>query len=172
MRLNYTIKISRLASQSIVIASLLIPSIALATDPVTQPTTTNSNTVTAPQLSGSVYSKNSLELFWNRASNPNVTYTVFRDNVPLVKGTTAISYFDTGLDSGTAYVYGVSVQLNGNTVAASATTLTTQGTPTPQSNAPKFASAERYSSSSVEIAWVRTPNTFTAFYEDLRARCH
>jgi len=166
MRLNFTIKMNRLASHSIVIASLLIASFAVTAVPITQTqTSASSNTVSAPQLSGIVYSQSSLELFWNRDSNPNVTYNVFRDNVPLVTGTSATSFFDSGLSAGTDYVYGVSIDINGNTVAAAATTLTTRGTPTPQSNAPKFAGAERYSNSAVEISWVRTPNTFTAFYE-------
>ncbi len=139
------------------------------TDPVTPtpPTTpTTPVTVGAPIITGSVYSPTQQEIVWKIANNPDVRFDVFRDNVPLVRGTSAQSFFSDDLEPGTTYVWGVSAVLNGNTVGASSISLTTTGErTTPASNAPNFSGSSRYSSNTVELFWVRTPNTFTQYYE-------
>lgn len=123
-------------------------------EPVRPPTT-----VPAPALTGEVYSSTSIELFWNRAANPNVRYNIFRDGELIRENSPAISQFDAGLTPGTTYTYGVAAILDGNTVASSAIELTTpsDGTePVIGLIAPPVLTGEVYSSTAVELFWNRS----------------
>jgi len=116
-----------------------------------------------------VYSSSALEIFWTDTGDATTKYNVFRDNVPVLTNTDALSFFDDGLAPGTSYTYGVSISRdNGDVLAASSRDFTTtaiDGVPPEPKDRPLFAGASRYSFSTVELFWVRTPGTATAYYE-------
>lgn len=64
-------------------------------------------------LTGVVYSSTALELAWERAAIPGVTYTIFRDGEIIRENSPAISQFQSGLLPNTRYLYTVIPFVNG-----------------------------------------------------------
>lgn len=138
-----------------------------STPVVTPPT----NSLTAPtNLTASVYSSKSAELFWDRPDTFGLTYEVSR-NGTVLRTTDGVSHYDNGLSAGMEYLFDVvAIDQQGQRSAASSVTLQTggsAGTTPPVSTtvaAPTGLSASIYSSNSAEIFWDR-PSTFGLTYE-------
>ena len=99
------------------------------TDGGGNPGTPVTNAPSAVQsLTGAVYSRSALEIFWETATSVNssiVSYRVLRDGAP-VATLDGLSYFEEGLDAGTQYTYSVSaIDAEGNEGPATMVDLTT-----------------------------------------------
>jgi hypothetical protein len=107
-------------------------------------------------LSFAVYSSSAIELFWNadRVEFPNVlTFRIYRDN-ELLDENDGRSFFEEGLMQGTSYEYTVEYLLNGIPAQSETVTVTTNGT---GPSTPSFTvSGEVYSSSALELFWMRS----------------
>ncbi len=133
-------------------------------------------------LSAAVYSSSALELFWNRAPVPNVTYNIFRDGELVRQNSPAISQFNGQLPPNNTFQYEVVALLDGEAVASSSIVIDTRtgtvsepiasGTqppsPGPQQGevGPIELAGVVYSSTALELMWQRAaiPSvTYTIF---------
>jgi len=130
---------------------------------------------TSVQLRSEVYSSTAIELFWDpvySGEGSTTTFTVFRDDTALTT-TDGTSFFDSDLQPGTSYVYQV-ITHNSSGLDSQPTqvTVTTRnvdggasGTQSPTTGTLEGVTGLVYSSSAVELFWLRPENTAIQSYK-------
>jgi hypothetical protein len=114
--------------------------------------------VAASTLASQVYSSTAIELFWDKASDSEVSYEVRRDD-QLLTVNDGRSYYDEGLSPGTRYNYNVTaLNTAGDTLWTQGASVSTLGGSTDNTTAVMGTArielrAETYSQSAVEIFW-------------------
>lgn len=76
-------------------------------------------------LSGAVYSSTALEIFWERQNIEGVTYNLFINGELVQSDIDANSYYQTDLEPGTSYMYGITATRGRDTLSSSGIELMT-----------------------------------------------